>query len=124
MSKKLKATRFGHYVSKKGNTTFKYVVNGDESQLDAYKEAQGVHFREYLNEEDEKDPLNGMAMFFTTRALPKDIELDITSNGNVIVFEDSEDAASKVLEEELMIAQELAKLKANERFNRNKVSSK
>ena len=124
MANKLKATRFGYYVSKKGNTTFKYVVNGSEEQLDAYKEAQGVHFREYLNKEDEKDTLNGMAMFFTTRALPKDIELDITTNGNVVVFESDDDAATKVLEQEELIIAEMAKLKAQERYNRNKVASK
>ena len=122
MAKKIKATRFGNYVSKKGNTTFKYVVNGEDTHLEAYKEAQGVHYREYLNEEDDKDPLNGMPIFFTTRALPKDIELDITTNGNVIVFESDDDVASRVLEEEQLIASELAKLKAQERFNRNKVA--
>jgi len=122
MAKKLKANRFGKYVSKKGNLTFKYIVSGEESQLDEYKEAQGLNFREYLNEEDEKDPLNGMPIYFTTRALPKEIELEITTNGNVIVYESDDDAASKVLEEEQLIIQELAKLKAGERFNRNKVS--
>jgi len=121
MSKKLKATRLRHYVSKKGNATFVYLVNGSDEQLEAYKDAQGINFREYESE-NASDPLNGKPLYFTTRALPSEIELEITSNGNVVVFENTDDVAAKVLAEEEMIAMEIAKMKAMDRYNRSKVT--
>lgn len=120
--KNLKATRLRHYVSKKGNATFVYIVNGSEEQLENYKTAQSVHYREYENEENEKDPLNGKPIFFTTRALPAEIELEITSNNNVIVSENTDDVAAKVLQEEDLIMQKIAEMKAMDRYNRSKVS--
>jgi hypothetical protein len=120
--KNLKATRLRHYVSKKGNATFVYIVNGSEEQLENYKTAQGIHYREYENEENEKDPLNGKPIFFTTRALPAEIELEITSNNNVIVSENTDDVAAKVLQEEDLIMQKIAEMKAMDRYNRSKVS--
>jgi hypothetical protein len=122
MSKKLKATRIGHYVSKKGNVTFKYIVNGSDSQIEEYKTAQGLNFREYKNEEDDTDPLNGEPLFFTTQALAHEVELTITTNGKVIVDVATDDVAALVLEEEQLIRAKIADLKAQERFNRNKVT--
>lgn len=122
MSKKLKATRVRHYVSKKGNITFVYVINSDEKSIEAYKDAVGANYREFEDDSNPSHPLNGKPLWFSTRALPADIELEITSNGNVVFAESTEDAAAKVLEEEQRIADELARLKAMDRFNRSKVA--
>jgi len=122
MSKKIKATRLRHYVSKKGNATFVYIVNGSQEQLDAFKDAQGVNYREYENEKDSTDALNGKPIWFTTRALPAEIELEITSNGNVVYSESTDDVAAKVLEEEQLIMQKIAEMKALDRYNRSKVA--
>jgi len=124
MSKKLKATRLRHYVSKKGNTTFVYLVNGSDSQLEAYRDAQGANFREFQDEQNPDNPLNGKPVYFTTRALQQEIELEITSNGNVVVAEDTDDVAAKVLEEEQLIMAKIAELKALDRFNRSRVTKK
>jgi hypothetical protein len=117
----MKATRIRHYVSKKGNATFVYVVNGKDEELEAYKGAQGIHYREFEDEDNANNPLNGKALFFTTRALAESIELEITSNQNVVVKEDTEDVAQKVLAEEELIMQKIAELKALDRYNRSKV---
>jgi len=118
----MKATRVRHYVSKKGNATFVYVVNGKTDELEAYKDAQGVNYREFEDENDSSNPINGKPLYFTTRALPQEIELEITSNGNVVFKEATEDVAAKVLEEERLIAEKVAEMKAIDRYNRSKVS--
>lgn len=118
----MKATRIRHYVSKKGNATFVYVVNGKTDELEAYKDAQSVNYREFEDEKDSSNPLNGKPLYFTTRALPQEIELEITSNGNVVFKESTDDVAAKVLEEERLIAQKIADMKAMDRYNRSKVT--
>lgn len=118
----MKATRLRHYVSKKGNTTFVYVVNGKDSEVEAYRDAQGMNLREFADENDANHPLNGKPLFFTTRALPSEVELEITTNGNVVVKEDTDEVAAKVLNEEQLIAAKVAELKALDRYNRSKVS--
>lgn len=119
---KLTATRLDHYVSKKGNVTFRYLVNGEEADLKAYEEAQGVNYRAYENKDDAEDKLNGRPLWFTTQALPKEVKLTITTNNKVIFDQDTDAVAEKVLMEEELITMELAKLKANQRFNRNRVT--
>ena len=118
----MKATRIRHYVSKKGNATFVYVVNGKDTEIEAYKDAQGINFREFEDDNNPNNPLNGKPLYFTTRALSTEIELEITSNNNVVVKENTDDVAARVLAEEELIAQEIAKMKALERYNRTKVT--
>lgn len=120
---KLTATRLDHYVSKKGNVTFRYLVNGDKDALEEYKEAQGANYREYENQDDDQDKLNGQPLFFTTQALKKEVGLTITTNGKVIPAVDTDEMAEKVLNEEQLVTEELAKLKANQRFNRGRVTT-
>lgn len=122
MSKKLKAARMRHYVSKKGNTTFVYIVNGTDAQLQEYRDAQGMNLREFSDENDANNPLNGKPLFFSTRALPNEIELEITTNGNVVVYENTDDVAARVLQEEELIMAKIAELKAMDRYNRSRVS--
>ena len=122
MSKKLKATRLRHYVSKKGNTTFVYLVNGSDELIEQFKDAQGINFREFEDDNNPSNPLNGKPIYFTTRALPAEIELEITSNNNVVVSENTDDVAARVMEEEQLIMQEIAKMKAVDRYNRSKVT--
>ena len=116
MTKKivLTATRHGHYVNKKGNVVFRYLVNGDKEALEAYEEAQGSNFRAYEGEAGDK--LNGTPLFFSTRALPKAIDLEIGAKG-VYVAEDTDIVAEKVLDSEQQIQSEINKLKALKRWN-------
>lgn len=118
----MKANRVRHYVSKKGNATFVYVVSGKDEELESYKDAQGMNFREFEDESNPNNPLNGKPLYFTTRALGPEIELEITSNGNVVVKENTDDVAAKVLAEEELIAHEIAKMKAVDRYQRSKVT--
>jgi len=120
----MKATRVRHYVSKKGNTTFVYVVNGKDQEMESYRDAQGMNFREFQDDENPDNPLNGKPLYFTTRALPQEIQLEVTTNGNVVVKEDTDEVAAKVLMEEEMIANKIAELKAIDRYNRSRVSKK
>ena len=119
----LKATRKDHYISKKKNLTFRYIVEGTQQELETYKEAQGIHYVEFNDLNNDKNPLNGKPLFFTTQPLEKEIKLTITQGGKVIPYEDTDDMAMKVLHEEQLITVELAKLKANERFNRSRVTT-
>lgn len=121
MSKKLRATRERHYRSEKSTVTFVYVVNGSDEMLEAYKAAQGKYYREFSDENDDQNPKNGKPLYFTTRALPNDIELEITSNNKVVVSEDTEAVAYKVSQQEDLMEQHLAKLKAEAAFNRMRV---
>ena len=117
----MKATRVGHYRTQKTTIVFKYVVNCDAEQLQAYQDAQGGYYREFEDEKDPQNPLNGKPLFFTSQALPSDIELEITSNGRVIVKEDTEDAAAKQLEKDMEMEKEFQRLRALDKFNRLKV---
>jgi len=70
---KVKLTR--SYRSQKGNTVFVYSVTGSESQIEAYKAAQGDNYRET----DE-----GVALWFTTRCIGERGTLIITDKGKVL----------------------------------------
>jgi hypothetical protein len=118
----MKANRIRHYVSKKGNVTFVYVVNGKDNEIESYRDAQGANYREFEDESNPSNPLNGKPLWFTTRALAPEVELEITTNGNVVLKESTEEVAAKVLDEEQLIAARIAELKAQDRFNRSKVS--
>jgi hypothetical protein len=122
MSTKLKAGRIGHYRNAKSAITFKYVVNGSEEALKAYEEAQGGYFRVHENEKDPNDPLNGKPLWFTTKALPDEIELTITTNGKVIHDEATEDVALKALAREEEIERQMCRIIAEELVARRKVS--
>ena len=63
------------YRSQKGNTVFVYTVKGTESQIDAYKAAQGDNYRET---ED------GVSLWFTTRCIGNNGSLIITEKGKVV----------------------------------------
>lgn len=119
---KMKAIRERHYRSEKGTVTFVYIVNAKADEVEEYKAAQGKYYREYSNDNDDQDVNNGKPLYFTTRALPNEINLEITTNGKVVVAENTEDVAAKVAEQEDLIAKELAKLKAEALFARARVS--
>jgi len=63
------------YRSQKGNTVFVYTVKGTESQVEAYKAAQGDNYRET---ED------GLSLWFTTRCIGNTGTLIITEKGKVV----------------------------------------
>jgi hypothetical protein len=70
---KVKLTR--SYKSKNGNTVFVYTVAGTESQIEAYKAAQGDNYRE----SDE-----GVTLWFTTRCIGNAGSLIVTEKGKVV----------------------------------------
>lgn len=63
------------YRSKNGNMTFVYKVNANETDLAAFKQAQGEFYRE------DKD---GSPLWFTTRCVGETGKLIITTNGKVV----------------------------------------
>ena len=100
----LKAKFGGNYRSKMGNTTFRYVVTGTKKELAAYAEAQG----EYYREDDDGNPL-----FFTTRYSGDNVDLIITSVGNVVVDNSTVAKMESIVGQSSgLIQQELAKLAA------------
>jgi hypothetical protein len=70
---KVKLTR--SYKSKNGNTVFVYTAAGTDSQVEAYKAAQGDNYRE---SED------GTSLWFTTRCIGNTGTLVITEKGKVV----------------------------------------
>ena len=117
---KLTATIHGFYV-KNGKNVYRYLVNGDKDSLESYKEAQGTNYREYENEDDETDKLNGTPLFFSSRPEGKTINLAITPNGKVIIDKD----VMQVMEQDAMfqdkVANELAKIAAQQQAIRMKL---
>lgn len=79
------------YKSKNGNRTFVYAVSGKQSDLDAFKEAQGEFYRE--------DDQTGQPLWFTTRCIGKTGELLITNNGNVVPDMSAFDEAASLAEQ-------------------------
>ncbi len=73
---KLNATFQRSYKSKKGNTTFVYVVTGSEANLAKYKTIQGDFYRE--------DEASKKALFFTTRFVGDNVSLIITPNDKIV----------------------------------------
>jgi hypothetical protein len=89
------------YRSQKGNTVFVYTVKGTESQIDAYKAAQGDNYRET---ED------GVSLWFTTRCIGNNGSLIITEKGKVVPDMSAfEQAASLAKQYGGNFGQELAK---------------
>lgn len=78
------------YRSKNGNATFVYGVNANESDLEAFKTAQGDYFRE-----DE----NGTPLWFTTRCIGPVGKLIITTNGNIVPDMSAFDQAASLAEQ-------------------------
>ena len=90
------------YTSAKGNTVFVYAVSGSESEMAAYKTAQGDNYRE----ED------GTPLWFTTRFVGDAGSLVITSKGKVIAdLSEYKKAESLVKQFGGNFGQELAKQK-------------
>ena len=87
MATKLTATLHGFYV-KNGKNVYRYLVNGDKESLASYEEVQGTNYREYENQDDDTDKLNGTPLYFSVRPEGKSINLEITPNGKVIVSKD------------------------------------
>ena len=63
-----------------GTTVFVYNVSGPQASLDQFQEAEGDNFR--LDEE------TGKPIWFTTRFIDDNIELEITKNGRVVAKDD------------------------------------
>ena len=72
---KLSATCIGHYISQKGNKTFRYKVTGTPESLQAYQDAQGEYYR--VDEE------TGNVLWFTTRYAGERCALVVNSNGKI-----------------------------------------
>lgn len=72
----MKARYLKVYVSKKGNDTFIYTVEGTQEELAEYKEAKG----EFHRVDDE----TGKPLFFNTNYVGETCNLEITTNGNVV----------------------------------------
>jgi len=89
------------YRSPKGNTVFVYTVKGTESQIDAYKAAQGDNYRETDN---------GVSLWFTTRCIGNAGTLIITEKGKIVPDMSAfEQAASLAKQYGGNFGQELAK---------------
>lgn len=73
---KLSAKYIGSYRSKKGNTTFRYAISGNEKDLKAFEEAQGEFHR--------VDESTGKPLWFTTRFIGEKGTLLITANNKVV----------------------------------------
>lgn len=74
----------GHYKKRvevngesKVLTIFRYHVSGSEKELEQLEQAQGDNYR--------LDDTTGKPMYFTTNYVSDNIELNITTNGNVVV---------------------------------------
>jgi hypothetical protein len=94
------------YRSSKGNTVFVYTVKGNESQIAAYKTAQGDNYRE---SED------GTPLWFTTRCIGKTGTLIITAKGKIVPDMSAfEQAASLAAQFGGNFGQELAKATVNQ----------
>jgi hypothetical protein len=94
------------YRSSKGNTVFVYTVKGSESQIAAYKTAQGDNYRE---SED------GTPLWFTTRCIGKTGTLIITAKGRIVPDMSAfEQAASLAAQFGGNFGQELAKATVNQ----------
>lgn len=117
---KLTATVHGFYV-KNGKNVYRYLVNGTKDAIESYKEAQGSNYREYENDNDDTDKLNGTPLFFASRPEGKTINLAITPNGKVIIDKD----VMQVMENDALfqdkVSAELAKIAANQQAIRMKL---
>lgn len=97
------------YRSQKGNTVFVYTVTGSESQIAAYKAAQGDNYRET---ED------GVSLWFTTRCIGKTGTLIITEKGRIVPDMSAfEQAASLAAQFGGNFGQELAKATVSQLLN-------
>ena len=79
------------YRSKNGNVTFVYAVDGSETELSAFEEAQGEYHR--------IDDVTGEPLWFTTRCIGNTGQLIITSNGNVVPDMSEFDQAASMAEQ-------------------------
>ena len=111
----MKVTLSRSYRSSKGNTVFVYTVTGSESQIAAYKAAQGDNYRET---ED------GVSLWFTTRCIGKTGTLIITEKGKVVPDMSAfEQAASLAAQFGGNFGQELAKATVHQLLNTGVSSS-
>ena len=110
---KLTATIHGFYI-KNGRNVYRYLVNGTKEALEAYEEAQGSNYRTYENDSNPDDKLNGTPLFFSTRPEGKNIDLEITPNGKVIIAKD----VMSVMENDMLfqdkVQSELARIAAQQ----------
>lgn len=83
----LQATLHGYY-RKNGRVIYRFLVNGSKEELAAYEQAQGTNLRTYENPEDANDKLTGTPLYFSPRPIGKQVDLEITANGKVVVKED------------------------------------
>jgi hypothetical protein len=117
---KLTATIHGFYI-KNGRNVYRYLVNGTKEALEAYEEAQGSNYREYENDSNPDDKLNGTPLFFSTRPEGKNIDLEITTNGKVIIAKD----VMSVMENDMLfqdkVQSELARIAAQQQAIRMKL---
>lgn len=86
----MKVSLLRSYRSKNGNATFVYKVNGNASDLESFKEAQGDYYRE---------DADGSPLWFTTRCIGQAGKLIITTNGNVVPDMSSFDQAASLAEQ-------------------------
>lgn len=98
------------YVSKKGNTTFVYTVDGSKEELANYKKAQGKFYREADGKGAEPA---GTPLYFTTRYVGEQGKLVISNSGNVVA-DMSEFRKAQSLSEQFggNFGQEIAKVSA------------
>jgi len=117
---KLTATIHGFYI-KNGRNVYRYLVNGTKEALEAYEEAQGSNYRTYENDSNPDDKLNGTPLFFSTRPEGKNIDLEITPNGKVIIAKD----VMSVMENDMLfqdkVQSELARIAAQQQAIRMKL---
>lgn len=117
---KLTATIHGFYI-KNGRNVYRYLVNGTKEALEAYEEAQGSNYRTYENDSNPDDKLNGTPMFFSPRPEGKNIDLEITPNGKVIIAKD----VMSVMENDMLfqdkVQSELARIAAQQQAIRMKL---
>lgn len=98
------------YVSKAGNTTFVYTVDGSKEELAQYQKAQGKFYREADGKGQEPA---GTPLWFTTRYIGEAGKLVISNKGNVVA-DMSEFRKAQSLSEQFGgdFGQEIAKVSA------------
>lgn len=112
----MKATLKRSYKSSKGNTVFVYAVSGNQTDLDAFAEAQGSYHR--VDEE------TGTPLWFTTRCIGREGDLIITSNNKVVPnMADYDQAASLAKQYGGNLGEQLARAAAERLLGKSSTSS-
>lgn len=124
--RKVKMVLHGFYRTKKatektpiGSVVLRYLVQGDKEALEAYKEAQGVYYKEHTNPNDPNDQLNGTPLYFSTKHKPATFEMQITPEGKIQPIEDTADILTNMSEDEDFMRKATLQMRAEAAYKRS-----